>query len=99
MYASETGSGVESQSAGALADGAGQGQDPIASALPEFFLHPLAESLHVLVTGPPPIISAFDQVQHTAGIRSGSIVIDRPEVALVVEGQFLGIAQSLAEDL
>ena len=53
----------------------------------------------MLVTGPPPIISAFDQVQYTAGIRSGRIVVDRPEVAFVVEGQFLGIAQSLAEDL
>ena len=53
----------------------------------------------MLVTSPPPIITAFDQVQHTAGIRSGSIVIDRPEVALVVEGQFLGIAQASAENL
>ncbi len=94
----EAGAGVEGEAGGALSAVSGIGEDVVDVAFPDFFLHPGAEAGHELVGVAPAEIGVFDDVHDAGFVGSAGVVVVGPEVAEVVEGEFLGVAEAGGED-
>ena len=94
----KSGTRIIRQPARALAHGAGGREDAVLAPLPQFLLHPRSEAVHVLVAGAPAVIAVLDEMQHAAWIGAGGVIVHGPEIAEVIEREFLRIAQAVAED-
>jgi hypothetical protein len=57
------------------------------------------ESNEVLVTRVPTIVAAFDDVADAGAIATTAVVVNSEKIAVLIEGQVLGIAIAVAEDL
>lgn len=94
----QAGAGIEGEAGGALGGLAAGGQDVARAAAPEALGDPRAEVLHVLVADAPTVVAALDEVEQTALVRAGGVVVHGEEIAERVEGEALRVAQADAED-
>ena len=99
------GAGVVGKAGGALGD-VGNGWDDVGggvgvSDIPNFFGVPGAEGngeAEMLVADAPAVVAAFDEVQPTRLVAEVGVVVAGEEVAEVVEGEFLRVAEAGGED-